>query len=246
LLNHLQNRGKGSAIKTGYAFAARLSIDCVATMDGDGQMNPDELESICLPIVIGEVDYVKGDRLSHSDAWIAIPSIRYWGNIILSLLTKPASGYWGVNDTQTGFTAILGKVLNTFPIKDIYEYYGYPNDILVKLKTLNCSIKEVCVQPIYHDISGSKMKIRRVIPRLSLLLLRSFFKRIKDKYFHQKLHPVFFMVYLGSVLLLASLLNAVAGYLPFHLSCLSLIIGSLLLAGGIFWDKVKNAALVIK
>ena len=85
-------------------------------MAGDGQMDPDELESICAPVVKENIDYVKGNRLIHRSAWLVIPKKRYFGNSILSILTKIASGYWHVSDTQTGFTAISNKALKCYKI----------------------------------------------------------------------------------------------------------------------------------
>jgi len=105
LINHLQNGGKGAGIATGYKWAKDHGIDCTATMDGDGQMDPEELESICNPIVLDNIDYVKGNRLIHRSALLVIPKVRYIGNSMLSILTKLASGYWRVSDSQTGYTA---------------------------------------------------------------------------------------------------------------------------------------------
>lgn len=246
LLSHLQNKGKGSAIKTGYAFARKLGFDCVATMDGDGQMNPQELESICAPIVSREADYVKGDRMSHPDAPKTIPAIRYWGNAVLSALTKPVSGYWGITDTQTGFTAISKSTLERLSIEKIYEYYGYPNDVLVKLNTLNCTIKEVRVQPIYHDISASKMRISVVIPKLSLLLLRSFFWRIRDKYLYKRFHPILLLIMLGFALMGASILTLATGYISVKLAICLVFGSSVSMLIGILWDRAKNKSLLIK
>ena len=43
LIRHKNNSGKGAGIATGYKWAKDHGVDCVATMDGDGQMDPDEL-----------------------------------------------------------------------------------------------------------------------------------------------------------------------------------------------------------
>lgn len=191
LLQHHQNCGKGAGIKTGYNFSKKLGIDCVATMDGDGQMRADELINICLPIIQEGVDYVKGNRLSHNNSNTIIPINRLWGNRILSMLTKPASGYWEINDTQTGFTAISKNAIQKIKLSDIFTYYGYPNDILVKLNIANCVIKEVPVTPVYLPHHTSRMKMHLVIPKISWLIAKSFFIRIYIKYFQQRIHPIF-------------------------------------------------------
>jgi glycosyltransferase involved in cell wall biosynthesis len=157
----LQNGGVGAAIARGYKWAKDHGFDCTAVMAGDGQMDPDELESICLPVIEDGVDYVKGNRLIHRSALLVIPKVRFFGNSILSILTKLASGYWHVSDTQTGYTAISNKALNAIRLYDIYKSYGMPNDMLVKLNIAFCSLKEVEIKPIYDIGEQSKMKILR-------------------------------------------------------------------------------------
>lgn len=81
-------------------------------MAGDAQMDPAELYDICGPIIKGEVDYTKGNRLSHKRKKM-IPKKRRIGNAILSALTKIASGYWRISDTQTGYTGHIPKSIKT-------------------------------------------------------------------------------------------------------------------------------------
>lgn len=205
LINHLKNGSVGAAIATGYKWCLDNNIDCTAVMGGDGQMDPSELESICMPIVEGEVDYVKGNRLKHRSASFVIPKIRFFGNSVLSLLTKIASGYWQISDTQTGYTAISLEALKGIKLYDIYKSYGCPNDILVKLNIANFTIKEVPIKPIYHVGEESKMKILKVIPRISWLLLKLFWKRLYKKYLIRDFHPLFLLYHLAIILLLVNL-----------------------------------------
>ena len=133
IIKHRVNSGAGAAIASGYKYARDCSIDCTAVVDGDGQMDTRVLKSLCQPIVDEIADYCKGNRLRHLSAKLVMPKIRYFGNSILSILTKVSSGYWKIKDTQSGFTAISLKALENIEIFKIYKSYGYPNDILVKL-----------------------------------------------------------------------------------------------------------------
>ena len=202
LINHLENGGVGAAIARGYKWAKDHGIDCTAVMAGDGQMDPEELESICLPVIKEGIDYVKGNRLIHRSALLVIPKIRYLGNSVLSIMTKIASGYWHVSDTQTGYTAIGKKALNAIRIHEIYRSYGMPNDMLVKLNIAFCTLREVEIKPVYDIGEQSKMKILNVIPRVSLLLLRSFLKRLWHKYLFRDFHPLFLLYHFSFVLLI--------------------------------------------
>ena len=205
LIEHKKNGGVGAAIATGYKWCMDHHIDCTAVMAGDGQMDPDELESICLPVLEENIDYVKGNRLIHRSAPYVIPKIRYWGNSLLSMLTKIASGYWHISDTQTGFTAISLQALRSIQLHKIYPKYGMPNDLLVKLNMAYCTVKEVGIKPVYDVGEKSKMKLWKVIPRISKLLIKLFFIRLWKKYFFRDFHPLFLLYNLAFALTLANL-----------------------------------------
>jgi glycosyltransferase involved in cell wall biosynthesis len=209
LIDHLENGGVGAAIARGYKWAKDHGIDCTAVMAGDGQMDPDELEDICRPVVEEGVDYVKGNRLIHRSALLVIPKVRYFGNSVLGIMTKVASGYWHVSDTQTGYTAISNKALNAIRVHDIYRSYGMPNDMLVKLNIAFCTLREVEIKPIYDVGEQSKMKVFKVIPRISWLLFKSFFKRLWVKYLFRDFHPLFILYHFAFLLFCASLPFAV-------------------------------------
>ena len=113
LIEHEINQGVGAAISTGYMAAAKDKMDVIAVMAGDGQMDPDDLLDILMPVVNDEADYTKGNRLFTGQSWEMIPRYRYLGNAFLSLLTKFASGYWHIADSQTGYTAISVKPSNS-------------------------------------------------------------------------------------------------------------------------------------
>jgi len=209
LINILNNCGVGAAIARGYKWCLDHDIDCTAVMAGDGQMDPAELESICLPVVNEGIDYVKGNRLIHGSARLVIPQTRYIGNSILSILTKVASGYWHVSDTQTGYTAISLSALKAIKLQDIYKRYGMPNDMLVKLNIAFCTLKEVKIKPVYNIGESSKMKISRVIPGIAWLLFKSFFKRLWIKYLFRDFHPLFLLYHFSFILGLCSIPYAI-------------------------------------
>jgi glycosyltransferase involved in cell wall biosynthesis len=214
LINNLKNGGVGAGIARGYKWCKDHAIDCTAVMAGDGQMDPAELEKICLPVIQHDVDYVKGNRLIHRSARAVIPRTRFIGNSVLSILTKVASGYWRISDTQTGYTAISLDALKAIDVYDIYRSYGMPNDLLVKLNIARCTIKEVEIKPVYRVGEQSKMKVFKVIPRVSFLLVKLFFYRLWIKYLFRDFHPLFlfynfaFLFGIGSVPYLLKIIKA--------------------------------------
>ena len=106
MIVHERNLGAGAAVITGYRRAIADEIDVTCVMNGDNQMDPEELLELATPVALGELDYAKANRLFTGEAWNLIPHNRYLGNAMLSLFTKIASGYWHVADSQAGYTAI--------------------------------------------------------------------------------------------------------------------------------------------
>ncbi len=200
------NQGVGKAIVRGYQQAAADGMDVVAVMAGDAQMDPDDLPAVITPVVRGECDYVKGNRLFTGEAWETIPRYRYLGNATLSLLTKIASGYWHVADSQTGYTAISRAAIELMPLDKLYSRYGYPNHILVMLNVYNQRVRDVPVRPVYNIGEKSGIKLRKVVPRLSWLLVKNFLWRMKEKYIIRDFHPLVFFYSFAFALLGGSVL----------------------------------------
>ena len=192
--------GVGGAIITGYKWARDTGIDISVVMAGDGQMDPEDLPKLLDPVVEGRVDYSKGNRLFTGTAWRVIPKTRYLGNAILSFLTKIASGYWHVADSQSGYGAVSLEVLRTIDLDSIYKRYGMPNDFLVRLNVYQIRVGDVSNNPIYGIGERSGIKIHRVIFTLSALLLKLFGWRLKEKYIIRDFHPLVLFYLMGFVL----------------------------------------------
>ena len=202
---HERNRGVGAAIVSGYKRALSEQADATAVMAGDNQMDPDELEELALPVVRGELDYAKANRLFTGSAWTLIPRSRYLGNAVLSLLTKIASGYWHVADSQAGYTVLSLRMLRLLDLDRIYTSYGFPNDMLVHLNVWNARVRDFPSRPIYGVGERSGIRIRRVVPRISWLLLKGFFWRLREKYVIRDFHPLVFFYFLGFLMSLFGL-----------------------------------------
>ncbi|HZQ80559.1 MAG TPA: glycosyltransferase family 2 protein [Gaiellaceae bacterium] len=202
---HDRNRGVGAAIVTGYKRALAERMDATAVMAGDNQMDPDELEPLSLPVVRDELDYAKANRLFTGSAWKLIPRNRYLGNAVLSLLTKVASGYWHVADSQAGYTVLSLRVLQLLDLDRIYVSYGFPNDMLVHLNVWNARVRDFPSRPIYGVGERSGIRIRRVVPRISWLLWKGFFWRMREKYVIRDFHPLVFFYFLGFLMTLVGL-----------------------------------------
>jgi glycosyltransferase involved in cell wall biosynthesis len=209
VISHPENEGVGAAIVTGYRRALAEGIDVACVMAADGQMDPADLERIAAPVARGEVEYSKANRLFTGQAWTLMPRHRYLGNAVLSMLTKIASGYWHVADSQSGYTAISRELLEQLDLDRVYRRYGFPNDMLVHLNVWNARVRDVPSRPIYGVGERSEIRLWRVIPAIAWLLFKGFFWRLREKYVIRDFHPLVFFYTLGILLTVAGLVLGV-------------------------------------
>ena len=253
VIRHERNCGVGAAIVTGYKAAIFENGDrgLVVVMAGDAQMDPDDLPRLLAPLARGDADYAKGNRLFTGQAWKIIPRQRYLGNAALSLLTKVASGYWHVADSQSGYTAITLEALKVLQLDRLYKRYGFPNHLLVELNNYDFRVRDVPIKPVYGIGEESGIRLHSVIPTLSWLLVKCYFWRIKEKYVIRDFHPLVF--FLAGGLLLAgggTLLGLYIVYLRFFYGALSpnavifdalcLIMGAQMLFFAMWMDMERN------
>jgi len=239
VIEHEKNQGVGAAILTGYKRALADGIDVTAVMAGDNQMDPADLEAIATPVARGEVDYAKANRLFTGRAWELIPRTRYLGNAVLSLLTKIASGYWHIADSQSGYTAISRDTLDLLDLDRIYKRYGFPNDMLVHLNVVNARVRDVPSRPVYGVGESSGIRLRKVVPAISWLLTKAFFWRMREKYVIRDFHPLVFFYVFG---MLFSLIGLVLGvtvtvlrFLGNELTVATVVLVALLLMMGLLF-----------
>lgn len=150
LVRHGVNRGVGQALCSGYARAFAGGAEIVAVMAGDGQMHPDDLPLLLAPLVEGEADYVKGDRLSHPEVAQRMPLARLLGNHVLSIGTRIATGL-SIRDSQCGYTALHRRAAERVPWAKLWRGYGYPNHLLGLLSQSGARVRDIVVRPVYAD-----------------------------------------------------------------------------------------------
>ncbi len=229
VIEHAENQGVGAAIATGYERCRDLGLDVTCVMAGDNQMDPGELAALVGPVARGEVDYAKANRLVSGEAWQLIPRSRYLGNAVLSLLTKIASGYWHVADSQAGYTALSLDALRRLDVERLYRRYGFPNDMLVHLNVQNARVRDVPSRPIYGVGERSGIRVRHVAPRIAWLLFKGFWWRMKEKYVIRDFHPLVFFYVLG-------ILMTVVGFL------LGVVVAASRIFGG---NEITTATIVL-
>lgn len=204
LINHEVNKGVGAAIVTGYTHSIADKMDITAIMAGDNQMDPLELHKLLDPIIDGEADYAKGNRLRSRDTATGMSNWRYFGNNILTCLTRIAAGNSKINDPQNGYTAISNDVFGTIKPESIFRWYGYCNDMLVKLSTFDFTIKDVDI-PARYGRERSGISYPKYIIRVSRLLFNELVWRLNHQDLQNASKRADRVIATGGVLSIASL-----------------------------------------
>jgi glycosyltransferase involved in cell wall biosynthesis len=178
LLRHSENRGVGAAIVTGYEAALSEGAGVLVVMAGDNQMCPRDLERVIGPIVRGEADYVKGNRLQHPE-WRKMPFLRRLGSSFLALWTNWLGGL-AIGDSQCGYTALRSSTARAIPLDELWPRYGYPGHLLLTLHAFGARIAEVPVRPVYQG-ERSGLRPYHVAWIAALVLARAISLRLRRR-----------------------------------------------------------------
>jgi hypothetical protein len=107
-----------------------------------------------------------------------MPAVRLGGSVALSWLTRAASGYWRLFDSQCGYTVASRRALLAIGPARMFARYGYPNDLLARLGAAGARVVDVPVRPVYGPAWRSGLRPSRVLLPLGWLLLRAFVRRV--------------------------------------------------------------------
>lgn len=203
------NQGVGQGIINGYLRSAEEGYDIAVVVGGDHQMDLAEVERFLDPIVDGHVDYTKGNRfVGGMGAFDRMPRTRLIPNMIISAMTKIASGYYKVVDVVDGYTAISRRAIEAIDWSKAWKGYGYPMEFLIQLNMRGFKIMDVPRTAIYLEGERqSQIKGIKYAMTVAPMLHRKFFWRIWNKYALRNFHPLFFFYILGIVLLPIGILD---------------------------------------
>ena len=134
--SHIINQGGGAALKTGFEIARLLNASFVVTMDADGQHNPDEIESLVLPLINDEADVVIGSRvLGSSDKY---SSVRSMGVHVFNGIINTLMGI-RITDCASGFRSMRSSAL--FQVQLDQEQY-HTAELIIDAAKKNLRVTE--------------------------------------------------------------------------------------------------------
>lgn len=202
LLRNEVNQGVGASVVRGYNEVLAEGVDIACVMAGDAQCDPDYLHALLDKIVDEGWDMAKGNRFLYSSETVKqMPRYRQIGNIVLTILTKAASGYWSLFDSQNGYLAVRAEMLRRLELPRIARRYDLENSMLINMNIAGARVTDVAIPPIYgEEVSG--IRLWKVLPRMMLTLLGGFFARIYRKYVIYNFHPIALFLYSGLLLML--------------------------------------------
>ena len=181
LINSI-NLGVGGATKAGYLEAIQHHADIIVKLDGDGQMNPEDIPKLTRVITDEKYNYAKGNRFFTIKNVKQMPIVRKFGNLVLSFMSKLSTGYYEIFDPNNGFTAIDSEYLTQLPLDDIDNRYFFESDMLYQLNLLGAKVSDIPLPTIYKDEHSSLSIWQSVIifPKKHLI---NFIKRIIYTYY---------------------------------------------------------------
>ncbi len=179
---HDVNQGVGGATVSGYRAAIDSGVDVIVKLDGDGQMDPSKIKDLIAPIVSGNADYTKGNRFDSLTGLKQMPNVRVFGNGILSLMSKVASGYWGITDPTNGFTAIHSQIAKALPLEMVSKRFFFESDLLFRLSLARAVVVDVAMDARYGS-EKSNLSVFRAIFEFPRRHFVNFHKRLFYNYY---------------------------------------------------------------
>jgi glycosyltransferase involved in cell wall biosynthesis len=200
VIRHERNTGVGGSILDGHRRALELQADVSVVMAGDAQMDPDYLPDLLDPIADDGVEFTKANRFFSRNSLQGMPRLRIFGSVVLSFMTKAASGYWHLFDPQNGYTAVTRGALERIDLDLVARGYEFENDLLIHLNIADVRAKDVPI-PARYGTEVSDMHLHKVIPAISWLLWRGFWRRMLLKHILRSFSPIALLFFSGLGLL---------------------------------------------
>ncbi len=167
VISHVSNQGKGSALRTAFAYALQAGYDAVVTMDSDGQHDPAEIPQLLHNAERQPSAVVVGERRMSG----VMPPVRRWTNRFLSWLTSRLTRQ-RIPDSQCGFRVIHRRVLETVTLST--SHFEIETELLLAAARSGWVITSVPIKTIYNNHTSHIHPIWDTL-RLSGLVVRYLF-----------------------------------------------------------------------
>jgi len=144
LIKHETNKGKAASLWDGFMAALGMDIDCVITIDGDGQHAPEDARLLLDKAIEFPKDIIIGARLADKSA---IPAKRYYANKFANFWIAWAAGY-PIQDSQSGFRLYPKSLFGNLIISTEHGFV-FESEILIKAAQKNIYSHPVKIPAVY-------------------------------------------------------------------------------------------------
>jgi glycosyltransferase involved in cell wall biosynthesis len=172
VVHHPVNRGKGAALRTGFAEARG---ELVVIQDADLEYDPEEYHRLIAPILAGKADVVYGSRFLGGRPHRVL---LFWHSVANGFLTLLSNMITNLNltDMETCYKVFRADVLKRIRIQE--DRFGFEPEITAKVARLGCRIYEVGISYDGRGYEeGKKIGLRDALWALFCILKYGLFQR---------------------------------------------------------------------
>lgn len=134
---HERNRGKGAALRTGFAEARG---EYVVVQDADLEYDPHEFPKLIGPLEAGKADAVYGSRFVGSEPHRVLYFWHYVANKGITLLSNMLTNL-NLTDIETCYKAFRREVIQSIRIEE--DRFGVEPEMTAKIARMGCRVYEV-------------------------------------------------------------------------------------------------------
>jgi len=239
VLKHDENKGYGAALKSGFEYARENDFDVMTILDGDGQHDADQIQTVMMPVSEGKADICVGSRFLDSTGNM-VPMYRHFGIAVLTKFTNAGSDKENkVTDGQSGFRAYSRKAIENIDLKN--PHMGASAEILLQGRRMHLNCEEVPITCSYEGDCSTERPVGHGLGVLVSIL----------KYFEVE-HSLLFFGVPGLIMFVAGLSLGTLVYFDFMankvlalgnalITVILLVLGTLAGITGLILHAVINA-----